>query len=159
VRRLHVDGRAVLMQPYMRGVDDEGETSLVYFDGVFSHAMRKAAVLTGPDVGFDRRFEPQGGLRLRSHQPTALELLTADQVLAAAPEGRHQLLCARVDLVPDQDGRPALMELELTEPQLYFGRAEGTAARMAAAIERRVFRNNGRVAIGVDTVAFDARLS
>ncbi len=48
VRRLHAGGGTVMVQPYMHGIDDEGETSLVYLGGVFSHAMRKAAVLTGP---------------------------------------------------------------------------------------------------------------
>jgi hypothetical protein len=60
VRRVHAGGRTVMLQPYMNGIDDEGETALVYLGGVFSHAMRKAAVLTGPDVGVDRRFLPQG---------------------------------------------------------------------------------------------------
>ncbi len=64
VRRLHAAGRVVMMQPYLRAVDDEGETALVYLNGVFSHAMRKAAVLTGPDIGVDRRFQPVGGLTL-----------------------------------------------------------------------------------------------
>ena len=138
VRRLHANRRAVMMQPYIRAVDDAGETSLVYLGGVFSHAMRKAAVLTGPDVGRDRRFEPQGSLRLQRHQPTARELHTADQVLAAVPGGPSQLLYARVDLVSNEDGRPVLMELELTEPQLYFGAAPGAVAHMVAAIQRRV---------------------
>jgi hypothetical protein len=137
VHRLQAGARAVMVQPYMRGVDDEGETTLVYLGGVFSHAMRKAAVLTGPDVGIDRRFQPRGGLDLRMHRPTAQELLTGDQVLAAVPGGRDQLLYARVDLVPGQDGNPVLLELELTEPQLYFGDVHGTADQMAGAIEGR----------------------
>jgi hypothetical protein len=138
VRRLQVAGRVVMVQPYMRRVDDEGETALVYLGGVFSHAMRKPAVLRGPDVGIDRRFQPRGGLHLQRHRPTTPELLTADQVLAAVPAARHPLLYARVDLVPGIDGRPVLMELELTEPQLYFGHEPGTADRMAAAIEKRL---------------------
>jgi hypothetical protein len=57
MRRLHADGRVVMMQPYLQAVDDEGERALVYLNGVFSHAMRKPAVLTGPDIGVDRRFQ------------------------------------------------------------------------------------------------------
>jgi hypothetical protein len=115
VRRLHAEGRAVMVQPYMRGIDNEGETSLVYLGGVFSHAVRKAAVLTGPDIGVDRRFMPQGGLCLLAHRPTTRELMTANQVLAAVPAARHQLLYARVDLVSGPDGCPVLMELEPEE--------------------------------------------
>jgi catechol 2,3-dioxygenase-like lactoylglutathione lyase family enzyme len=138
VRRLHAANRTVMLQPYMHRIDEEGETALVYLGGVFSHAMRKAAVLTGPDEGVDRRFLSRGGLQLRLHQPTARELRTAKQVLAAVPGGAGQLLYARVDLVAGVDG-PTLMELELTEPQLYFRDAAGAADRMAAAIDALTF--------------------
>jgi hypothetical protein len=100
--------------------------------------MRKAAVLTGPDRGIDRRFQPQGGLTLRRHEATPDELAAADRVLTAVPCARSELLYARVDLVTDENGRAVLMELELTEPQLYFGHVPATADRMAAAIEDRV---------------------
>jgi len=59
-------------------------------------------------------------------------------VLAAVPGGRDTLLYARVDLVPGEDGNPVLMELELTEPQLYLGYDPDAADRMAAAISDRV---------------------
>jgi hypothetical protein len=36
-----------MMQPHMRSIDEEGETALVYLNGVFSHAIRKGPVLTG----------------------------------------------------------------------------------------------------------------
>lgn len=138
VDRVHAAGGTVMLQPYMYGIDDEGETSLVYLGGRFSHAMRKAAVLTGPDVGVDRRFLPQGGLHLRAHRPTMQELGTADAVLATLSAARHELLYARVDLVSGPDGGSVLMELELTEPQLYFRHAPGAADRMAAAIEAQL---------------------
>ncbi len=134
VRRLHADGRLVMVQPYMQTIDDQGEAALVYFGGVFSHAMRKGAVLTGPDTGIDRRFQPQGGVKLSRYRPTSKELAAAERVLAAVPCSRNELLYARVDLVTDQDGCPVLMELELTEPQLYFHDVPAAADRMAAVI-------------------------
>jgi hypothetical protein len=138
VRHLHAANRTVMLQPYIRRIDEEGETALVYLGGVFSHAMRKAAVLTGPDEGVDRRFLPQGGLQLQPHSPTARELRIAKQVLAAVPGGSGRLLYARIDLVVGVDG-PTLMELELTEPQLYLRDAVGAAGRMAAAIAALMF--------------------
>jgi hypothetical protein len=137
VRRLHADGRVVMMQPYLLAVDDEGETALVYLNGVFSHAMRKAAVLTGPDIGVDRRFQPHGGLALRRHPPTRRELAAAERVLDAVPWARNQLLYARVDLISDRDADPILMELELTEPQLYFHDVPTATDRLAAIIEEQ----------------------
>ena len=74
VRRLQRAGRTVMVQPYMERVDSDGETSLVVFGGQFSHAMRKAAVLDGPDQGIDRRFMPNGGLTLRRCVPSAAQL-------------------------------------------------------------------------------------
>ena len=143
VNRLHHYGRVVMIQPYQQPVDDEGETALVYLDGEFSHAMRKAAVLTGPDLGIDRRFQPHGGLSLRPHRPNPRELAAAERVLDALPWARSELLYARVDLVPDRDADPILMELELTEPQLYFADVPAAADRMAATIEERVRRRRG----------------
>ena len=46
----------------------------------------------------------------------------------------HTLLQARVDLVRLADGTPALMELELIEPSLYFRTDEGAAGRFADAL-------------------------
>jgi hypothetical protein len=142
VRRLQAVGRVVMVQPYLAGVDEEGETALVYVRGVFSHAVRKGSVLTGPDEGIDRRFQPQGGLNLQVNRPSSAQFAAANQVLAAVPGGGDALLYARVDLVPGADGNPVLMELELTEPQLYFSYEFGAADRMAAAIATRVLCKN-----------------
>jgi hypothetical protein len=143
VRRLHDDGRVVMMQPYLRAIDHEGETLLVYLNGVFSHAMRKAAVLTGPDIGVDRRFQPDGGLTLRRHRPTRRELAAAERVLDAVPWSRDRLLYARVDLISNGDADPILMELELTEPQLYFHDVPTATDRIAVIIEAHVRRRQG----------------
>lgn len=48
------------------------------------------------------------------------------------------LLYARVDLIPDDEGRPVLLELELTEPSLFFGVAPGALDRFADAVVARV---------------------
>lgn len=149
VRRLHADGRVVMMQPYLRAVDDEGETAFVYLNGVFSHAIRKAAILTSPDAGVDRRFQPAGGLTLRPHRPTARELAAAERVLDAVAWARNELLYARVDLISDGDADPILMELELTEPQLYFHDVPAAADRIAAIIEARAGRCRPRREVGL----------
>ncbi|MGS2620136.1 ATP-grasp domain-containing protein [Micromonospora sp. LZ34] len=45
VARLHSDGFVALLQPYVESVDRDGETDLIYFDGVYSHAIRKSPML------------------------------------------------------------------------------------------------------------------
>jgi hypothetical protein len=136
VTRLQRAGRAVMVQPYMRAIDVEGETSLVFLGGAFSHAVSKTAALCGPDQGVDRRFLPAGGLRLREHRVTAAELAVAERALAAAPCAREDLLYARVDLIPGECSDPLLIELELTEPQLYLDR-ERAVERLADVIALR----------------------
>ena len=48
------------------------------------------------------------------------------------------LLYARVDLVRLPDGTPAIMELELIEPSLYFAYNERSPQRFAEALDRLV---------------------
>ncbi len=57
----------------------------------------------------------------------------ADKTLAAIPFDKP-LLYARVDIIQDQSGNPALLELELTEPSLFLVRAGGAAEQFAQAI-------------------------
>jgi O-ureido-D-serine cyclo-ligase len=47
------------------------------------------------------------------------------------------LLYARVDLIHDPSGRPRVLELEVTEPSLFFAHGPGSAARFADAALRR----------------------
>src|SRR4029453_591751 len=147
--RLQAAGRVVMVQPYLAAIEDAGETALVYLCGIFSHAVRKGAGFMGPDRGIDRRFQPQGGLNLEVCRPTAAQFAMAERMLAAVPAGRDTLLYARVDLIPSEDGSPTLMELELTEPQLYFGHQPGAADRMASAVAAQARAHRSARAIGI----------
>ncbi|MFI6585825.1 RimK family alpha-L-glutamate ligase [Embleya sp. NPDC050493] len=126
---LLANGRTVMVQPYLEAVDTVGETALVYFDGVFSHAVRKGPMLDGTaeTVGDLYRSE-----RIEAREPSAAELAVAARVLTEIPVG--PLLYARVDLIPAADGTPTLLELELTEPSLFLAYADGSADRFADAI-------------------------
>jgi glutathione synthase/RimK-type ligase-like ATP-grasp enzyme len=130
VRNLHAAGKTVIVQPFLEAVDHAGEIALHYLDGAFSHAVRKAAMLP-------RGGDPGAGLfveeRISAAEPSAEELDLAEQTLDAVPFEREELLYARVDLLPG----PVLLEVELTEPSLYLGYAEGAAERFAEAIAAR----------------------
>jgi hypothetical protein len=60
------------------------------------------------------------------------ELRVAERVLAALPFVTP--LYARIDLIRDPAGAPTLLEVELTEPSLFFAYAPGAAERFAAAV-------------------------
>jgi len=123
------DGPAML-QPFLPSVATTGEMSLIYFDGVFSHAVRKVA------QGGDFRVQPDWGGRVTRAEPDAAEFAAAEAALAAIDEG--PLLYARIDLVRDLDGRPVVMELELLEPDLYLGQEPGAQRRFARAVLARI---------------------
>ncbi len=117
-----------LVQPFVTGVQREGEASLVFFDRGFSHALRKL-----PAPGDFRVHELHGGTVAR-HEPSAAEFDVARAALAAAPTPTAY---ARIDLVSAPDG-PAVMEAELIEPELFLGVDPGAPARFARCLARRL---------------------
>lgn len=135
VRRLSAAGRTTMIQPYLSAVDTDGETALLFLTGpdglAFSHAIRKGPMLTGPDLGPDELYKAE---EISARTAQADQLAVAERTLAAVPGGTRQLLYARVDLIPGPDGDPVLVELELTEPSLFLGYADGAPDRLATAI-------------------------
>lgn len=125
-------GRSVVVQPYLDRVDEEGETALIYLEGRFSHAIRKGPLLTRGAAATSHLFAPE---RITPRAPSEAERKAAEQVLAAL--AFPVPLYARIDLLQDEAGQPRLLELELTEPSLFFAHAPGTAERFAALILAR----------------------
>jgi glutathione synthase/RimK-type ligase-like ATP-grasp enzyme len=121
---LEATGRTPMVQPYLDMVESEGETSLLYFNGRLSHAVRRSAMLAAGATEADN-----ARAQLRTPAPDQVEL--AEKVLTAIP---HGLLYARIDLVRLPDGRPAVIEAELTEPYLFLNYEPQAAARFATAL-------------------------
>ena len=103
-----------------------GEVSLVYFGGQFSHAIRKR-----PAAG-DFRVQDMYGGTVEACTPTPEETALAAQALACTPAPTTY---ARVDLVRLPDGRPAVMELELIEPELFLGADPQAPERFAQVLK------------------------
>ncbi|MDR0365741.1 MAG: hypothetical protein LBH68_02775 [Bifidobacteriaceae bacterium] len=134
------EGHSMMLQRYLPSVDLKGETSLIYLDGRFAYAVRKDAMLIGPDEGQDRMYQAEtleGG-----YNPTDEELAVANGAIAGAMDALDNplkpFLYARADLVQDQDGRSVLLELELTEPSLFPELAVGGIEQVCRAIAGRV---------------------
>lgn len=115
-------GRDALIQPYLESVVEEGEYSLFYFGGEYSHAIRKQ-----PAPG-DFRVQEEHGGDIRPVVPEAAILEAGSRCLR---ELEDDLLYARIDLIRLSDGTMAVMEVELIEPSLYFDQDPGAAARFA----------------------------
>ncbi len=140
IGRLLDAGRSAMLQPYLDAVDAQGETALLYFDGQFSHAIRKAALLRPNEAGADHT---QIADAIAARNADTDELRLGEAVLAAARAQLHisnMPLYARVDLIRDAAGRPCLLELELAEPSLFFDHAPGAADRFVAALLARLQR-------------------
>jgi glutathione synthase/RimK-type ligase-like ATP-grasp enzyme len=135
VERLLAEDREVMVQPYVPSVDANGETGLIYIDGVFSHAVRKGALLRAPGVATDELWARED---ITPRTPGEDERAVAEAVLDALPWSPTTLLYARVDLVRGDDNAPLLLELELAEPSLFLGLGSGAALRLAEGIARRL---------------------
>jgi glutathione synthase/RimK-type ligase-like ATP-grasp enzyme len=105
-----------------------GEVSMVYAGGQFSHAVIKRA------TDGDFRVQKDYGGVVEEITPSAAVLAFGGAVMAQVPAS---CAYARVDVVESSRG-PLLMELELIEPELYFGIVAGSAGRMAKAILERL---------------------
>jgi glutathione synthase/RimK-type ligase-like ATP-grasp enzyme len=135
IGHLLAGGRDVMVQPYQEAVDAEGEGGLIFLAGQFSHAVRKGPLLRR-DVG------PRSGLwefeEISALEPTPAQLTTARAALAAAEARLGPTTYARVDLVPLDDGTPAVLELELLDPALFFEVHPPAADRFAHVLARLI---------------------
>ena len=125
----------VLVQPYLASVEARGELSVVLVEGRPTHAVRKT-----PAPG-EYRVQSQFGGRYEL-EPIDDDL-TALATWVVEATG-NDLLQARVDLLEDEVGTPQLVELELTEPDLYLTAAPFGADELASAVVRRVEESEGR---------------
>ncbi|WP_445146526.1 ATP-grasp domain-containing protein [Dyella sp. Tek66A03] len=121
-----------LIQPYVPEVVSDGEWSLLFFDGEFSHAVIKR-----PAAG-DYRVQSEFGGTAQAIEPDEALIATAKRALAAAAAiGHADIAYARVDGVISQD-RFLLMELEMIEPFLHFEGRHEAAERFAANLRKRL---------------------
>ena len=117
-------GQTCLVQPLIAAIATLGETSMVYINGEFTHA-----VLKRPQPGDIRVQEEHGGATKRT-EPTAAAIRRGAEILKLLPE---MPLYARVDAVI-LDETLQLMEVELIEPELFYTHAPEAADRFAAAL-------------------------
>ena len=131
VARIVNAGAVAMVQPYESGIDERGETGMVWLNGELSHAFRKGAILAAePDMGNGLYAAEDIASRAASSEEIALGESIMDFL-------RHRFgeapLYARVDVIPDDAGHPQLMELELVEPSFFLAYAPGADNRVASA--------------------------
>ena len=119
---------AFMVQPFVREIQSEGEWSLLFFGGEFSHCILKTAA-----TGDFRVQHIHGGAVHTKEAPAAL-LAIARQYVDRFAQG---CLYARVDGVMI-DGKFYLMELELIEPYLYLFTSEAGFEKYYQALLRLI---------------------
>jgi glutathione synthase/RimK-type ligase-like ATP-grasp enzyme len=116
--------KELLLQEFMPEIQTLGETSIIFFNKKFSHAVNKKPI-TG-----DFRIQVQFGGQYTLVQPSA-ELVEKAQQIVNTFDG--ELLYARVDGIVINN-ELHLMEVECIEPDLYFNLSEGSLERFVSAI-------------------------
>ena len=120
---------AAMIQPFLSELVADGELSLLFFGGRFSHAVMKRA------TAGDFRVQVQyGGSYVYVAEPPAGAVALAERVLAAIDE---PLLYARIDMVESPMGW-VLMEAELVEPDFYLSQAPDGGRLFAEAVKARL---------------------
>ena len=117
----------LLVQEVVAGIED-GELAGVFFDGVFSHALRRV-----PARG-DFRVNSQYGGRMEAASLAAHTVVAMTAVLSLVPD---RTLYARVDGVA-QGERFVVMEVEVNEPGLGLDLVPSAADRFAEALLARL---------------------
>lgn len=124
------NSRDFMVQPFMPAITEEGEYSLFYFNGDYSHAILK----TPKDQDF--RVQEEHGGRLKTIEPESELVRCANVCISAIDQVHETPLYARLDFVRHGETF-ALMEAELIEPSLYFNMDDQSPKRFAEALNKR----------------------
>ena len=121
--------REFMVQPFLKNIIDEGEYSLFFFNGKFSHSVVKK-----PKEN-DFRVQEEHGGNIQPFKVSFELILIAENIirkLSTIP------LYGRVDLVRTKKNDFALIELELIEPSLYLNKDDQSPLRFVKAFEERI---------------------
>jgi glutathione synthase/RimK-type ligase-like ATP-grasp enzyme len=119
----------ILIQPFVNEIVQNGEYSFVFFDKKYSHT-----ILRKPKQG-DYRNQPEFGVTEHLIHPKGHLIDQAERILYSIDS---PLLYARIDTV-DFEGKLHLIELELTEPYLFFEFDENSAEKFVTSFVKLNF--------------------
>ncbi|HEC1581845.1 TPA: hypothetical protein R1X64_000748 [Campylobacter upsaliensis] len=101
-----------LIQPFIESVEELGEFCFIFFGGKFNYAIHR-------QTQKDWRANSNYGVKIAPlKNPSKAHIDLALKALKALKSSN--LLYARVDLLPQKNGKALINEVELIEPSLYF---------------------------------------
>lgn len=123
---------AMIIQPFQYNIIEKGEISLMVMNGKFTHAVLKIA------KSGDFRVQDDFGGSVHNYIPTKEEIAFAENAVKACVETP---IYARVDVFTDNNGKLAIAELELIEPELWFRNYPAAADELAKGIKQLTNKN------------------
>jgi glutathione synthase/RimK-type ligase-like ATP-grasp enzyme len=121
-----IRNEAMMLQPFIQNIVDKGEISLIIIGGKYTHAVLKRAKQG------DFRVQDDHGGTVHDYIPSEEEIKFAELAVKHCIEFP---VYARVDIVNDNKGRLAVVELELIEPELWFRKKPDAATHLALAVK------------------------
>ena len=118
---------AFILQPFQQQVVEQGEDTLMVFNGSYTHAVRKIA------KAGDFRVQDDFGGKVYDYTPTQDQIELAERAIAACAK---LPVYGRVDMIRDNQGKLAIMEVELLEPELWLRNHPPSAIPFAEGIVR-----------------------
>lgn len=106
-----ISREAMMLQEYQKYITSYGEAAFMVFNGKFSHAIIKKA------KDGDFRVQDDFGGSVHPYKASEEEIRFAEEVTASVSP---MPVYSRVDIIKDNNGKPAIGELELIEPELWF---------------------------------------
>lgn len=106
-----ISKEAMMLQPFQHNILSQGEISLMVMGGTCTHAVIKKA------KPGDFRVQDDFGGSVAVYKPNQEEMDFAEKAVAAC---KTLPAYARVDIIRDNQGALALIEMELIEPELWF---------------------------------------
>ncbi len=101
----------MMIQPFQHNIAAKGEVSFMVIGGSFTHAILKKA------KSGDFRVQDDFGGSVHNYKASQEEIAFAENVVKACDP---LPVYARVDVMWDNEDKPAVSEVELIEPELWF---------------------------------------
>lgn len=125
----YISAEDMIIQKFQKNVVTQGELSLVYISGEYTHAVLKKAKKG------DFRVQDDFGGTVHVYQPSSEVLAFANETIDALDTAP---VYARVDIIFNDDMQPCITELELIEPELWFRQNPKSADALAESIAERL---------------------
>ncbi len=120
-----IQNEAMMLQEFQYKITEKGEAAFILFNGKFSHAILKKAKYG------DFRVQDDFGGTVHPYNAKLKEIKFAEEIVSLCSP---LPLYARVDIIWDNDNKPAIGESELIEPELWFRNHPSAADVFAEAI-------------------------